>query len=271
LKQFRAEHFSLRHRLVSFLSQRLFRNYTYTIRHGLATGMRRKGGLGFLPIGSAETPETNFLRSLPIEGKVVYDIGAFEGVLTLFFARRARQVVSYEPNPHNYARCLDNVRLNGLKNVEILNRGVSDCAGYVQLIFDPLMPGAGTGENEIARQIGASVKTAQNVRIPTVTLDDDLDLNGLPTPDFIKIDIEGMELPALKGMRRTLSTKRPSLFIEMHGATSKEKVENAHAVIGLLVGFGYRIYDVEGKEYLTLSNLGDRRPSHLYCTQGTDV
>jgi len=60
--------------LVAFVSQRLFGNYTYTIRHGLASGMRRKGGLGFLPVNSGETAETEFLRKLPLAGKVVYDV-----------------------------------------------------------------------------------------------------------------------------------------------------------------------------------------------------
>jgi FkbM family methyltransferase len=253
--------------LVSFLSQRLFRGYTYTVRHGLAAGMRRKGGLGFLPFDSGETPETLFFRKLPLEGKIIYDIGAFEGVLTLFFARKAREVVAYEPNPYNYARCLDNVGLNELKNVQILNRGVSDRAGTIELTYDPLMAGAGTGETAIAQQISSSVKSAQKVWVRTVALDEDIGLSGLPIPDFIKIDIEGMEFPALKGMHRTLLERRPDLFIEMHGATAKEKIENSHAVVDLLETCRYRIYDIENREYLTFANLGDRRPSHLYCVR----
>lgn len=267
MKKFREEHFSLKHMLVSFLSQKLFRNYTYTIRHGLAAGMRRKGGLGFLPFDSGETPETLFLRKLPIKGKVVYDIGAFEGVLTLFFARKAREVVAFEPNPQNYARCLENVGLNELKNVRLLNRGVSDRTGTIELTYDPLMTGAGTGETAIAEQITSSVKTARKVRVQTVALDEDIGQSGLPIPEFIKIDIEGMEFPALKGMQRTLLERGPELFIEMHGATAKEKIENSRAVVGLLETCGYRVYDVENREYLTCANLGDRRPSHLHCVR----
>src|SRR6202011_2126007 len=100
--------------------------------------------------------------------KVVYDIGAFEGVLTLFFARRARQVIAYEPNPRNYGRCLENVRLNRLENVCVLNRGVSDTAGSIELTYDPLMPGAGSGESTIAGQIGSSVKAARKLAIPVL-------------------------------------------------------------------------------------------------------
>ena len=227
--------------------------------------MSRKGGLGFLPIGPRETPETRFLQQLAIEHKVVYDIGAFEGLLTLFFSKKAKLIVAFEPNPRNYMRCTENVRLNNLENVQVLNRGVSDRAGTIELIYDPLMPGAGSGESVIAQQINSSVKTARKVSIPIVSLDDDIALNGLPVPDLIKIDIEGMELLALRGMQRTLIEHRPELFIEMHGATPKEKVENAYAVVHLLEGFGYRIYDVEQQRYLTPSNLGDHRPGHLYC------
>jgi FkbM family methyltransferase len=252
--------------LVSFISQRFFYDRTYTIRHGLAAGMRRKGGLGFLPFGPAETPEFGFLRKLPIEGKVIYDIGAFEGLLTLFFARRATQVVAFEPNPRNYIRCLENIRLNDLKNVKILNRGVADHAGTIELIYDPLMPGAGTGDMATRQQIASSTKTAHKVRIDVISLDDDIPVNGLPLPDLIKIDVEGMELAALKGMQRTLRERRPELFIELHGATRKQKAENSRAVVDFLESCRYQLYDVENDSYITAANLGDRRPSHLYCT-----
>lgn len=262
MKGFRARHFSLKHIIVSFISGTLFGNYTYTMRHGLAAGMKRKGGLGFVPIAPTETPEIKFLRHLNLKGKVVYDIGAFEGVLTLFFARQAKQVIAWEPNPRNYARCMENIRLNKLENVKLINRGISDQRGTIQLVYDPLMPGAGSGEAVIAEQIGSSVKSAKRLSIPVATLDEEIE--SLPKPDFIKIDIEGMEFSALKGMRKTLEKYRPELFIEMHGATSKEKIETAHEVIGFLESCRYRSYDVESAAYLTATD--NVKPGHLYCT-----
>src|SRR5260370_33379135 len=111
--------------------------------------MRRKGGLGFVPIERVATPEVIFLRQLPLSGRVVYDIGAFQGIMTLFFARQARQVISWEPNPRNYSHCMENVRLNSLTNVQLLNRGVSHSAGTFELVYEPLMPGAGSREPPI--------------------------------------------------------------------------------------------------------------------------
>jgi FkbM family methyltransferase len=263
---FRALHFGMMHMLTSLISQNLFGNFSYTIRHGLAVGMRCKGGLGFLPIKSPETPETQFLREMPLEGRVVYDVGAFEGVLTLYFARRARQVVAYEPNPRNYDRCLQNVRLNGLENVQVMNRGISDARGLIELVYDPLMPGAGSGEAAIIQQIKSTVRSARKVSVPVLSLDDEIAENGLPLPDIVKIDIEGMELHALKGMKGTLAEQRPNLFIEMHGATRQEKIENAQAVVGLLESFQYRILDIEARRYLKAATLGEQRPGHIWCT-----
>jgi predicted CoA-binding protein len=52
----------------------------------------------------------------------------------------------------------------------------------------------------------------------------------------------------------------------MHGATTKEKVKNAQAVTTYLDEHGYKIYDVEQGDYITLATLGDRAPGHIYCT-----
>jgi hypothetical protein len=61
------------------------------------------------------SPEETFWQGLSLEGQVVYYAGAFHGLLTLFFARRAGQVISYEPNSRNHARLQENLRLNGFR------------------------------------------------------------------------------------------------------------------------------------------------------------
>ena len=42
-------HYTLKHRLIAWISMHLFDNLTYTVRHGLLKGMKRKGGLGWVP------------------------------------------------------------------------------------------------------------------------------------------------------------------------------------------------------------------------------
>lgn len=115
-------HYTTKHQLVAWISQNVFDNITYTVRHGLIKGMKRKGGLGWLPeffIRRFTTPEQFFWSNQDLKDQVIYDIGAFHGLLTLFFARKGRQAICYEPNSRNYARLIDNLRLNGLQNVSV--------------------------------------------------------------------------------------------------------------------------------------------------------
>lgn len=265
----RKAHYSLRHRMIASLSQRLD-GITYTQRHGLIRGMKRRGGLGFLPAiftGSTHnTPEHRFLQSLDLRDKVVYEVGAFQGILTLFFSTRAKEVVAYEPNPPSFERVGLNLRLNGRSNVRLRQLAVGDRPGTLTLLTDPLMPGGASADPQVAGQIKTSVPTITSVTVPVVTLDGDIRESGLPAPEFIKIDIEGMELPALKGMASTLREHHPDLYIEMHGATIAQKDENVRAIVNFLTTLGYgRLLHVESGAWITSSTATTARRGHLYC------
>jgi len=267
-ESYRKTHYTLRHRVIASLSQRLD-GITYTQRHGLIRGMRRQGGLGFLPAILAgrdeETAEHRFLRSLDLSGKVVYEIGAFQGILTLFFSSRAREVIAYEPNPPSFRRVERNLRLNGRTNVRLRQLAVGDREGTLTLLSDPLMPGGTTGDPTVARQIEAS-SPATSVTVPIVVLDNDIEVHGLPAPDVIKIDIEGMELTALRGMPDTLRRHRPDLYMEMHGATVEHKDRNVREIVAFVSGVGYAdIMHVESGQRIDGRNATVAREGHLFC------
>src|ERR1700691_2924498 len=83
-------------------------------------GMKRKGGLGWIPAMFSPgimKAEQEFSCDLDLSGMTVYDIGAFHGLLTLFFASRAKTVVCFESNTQNYKRLMEDLILNGIKNV----------------------------------------------------------------------------------------------------------------------------------------------------------
>jgi FkbM family methyltransferase len=264
---YRKVHYTLRHRVIASLSQRLD-GITYTQRHGLIRGMRRRGGLGFLPAllagGRRETAEHQFLRQLDLSGKVVYEIGAFQGILTLFFSSRAKQIIAYEPNPPSYERVVQNLRLNGRDNVRVRQLAVGDLAGSVTLLCDPLMPGGTSGDPSVAGQIQRG-GSATSVTVPVVTLDDDIARARLPAPDLIKIDIEGMELPALRGMTQTLRRHHPDLYMEMHGATTEQKDDNVRSIVDFVRNVGcHAILHVESGQHITPATATRAREGHLY-------
>jgi FkbM family methyltransferase len=244
---------------------------TYTQRHGLIRGMRRKGGLGFLPAfltpAADHTAEAAFFSNLDLEDAVVYDIGGFQGVLTLFFSRRARHTVTYEPNPVSSARILENLRLNDVRNVTVRNVALGDHHGSIVLTWDELMAGGASGDASVSRQIARSSRRKESVSVEVAPLDDDIARGRLPPPDFIKIDIEGMELAALQGMPRTLQEHCPALYLEMHGATVPEKEENVRRIVEFLFSHGYtRILHVETGAAIDPTCAARAREGHLYCT-----
>lgn len=261
-------HYKLKHRLIAWISTHLFDHMTYTVRHGLLTGMKRKGGLGWVPnvfSKQTETAERAFWRRLDLRGKTVYDVGAFQGLLTLFFARQAGQVISYEPNTHNHARLMENIFLNGLSNIRVRKTGIGSSPQTLQMVVNPLMPGGASVEERTTEQLLRSEANIQTEQIPITTLDLEI-AAGMPVPDFIKIDIEGWEIEALKGARHILLTCKPAIFLEMHGETMKEKRRKVAEIVAFLTEIGYQsIRHIESGTLITPQNSVVAVEGHLYC------
>lgn len=107
--------------------------------------------------------------------------------------------------------------------------------------------------------------------ISLVALDEEIPQAGLPTPDFIKIDIEGWEMEALRGARQTLQQHKPALFLEMHGETIREKKQKVAAIVEFLWELGYRrILHIETGTPIRPENTAAAMEGHLYCRYGTD-
>lgn len=265
-------HYTLKHRAVAWVSSRLFDNAVYTVRHGLIKGLKRRGGLGWVPAafsGNLETAEHHFWNKLDLRDKTIYDVGSFQGLLALFFATRARAVVCFEPNNRNHARLLENLSLNNIKNVQVRKTGIGSHSGTMQMAVHPLMPGGSSVDEKTVEQLLHS-GTATIEQIPMVTIDEEVVRASLPPPDFIKIDIEGWELEALLGARGTLVKHHPDLFLEMHGETLREKKAKVAAIVAFLWETGYHdILHVQTKTQITPENSLVAIEGHLFCRVAT--
>ena len=263
------QHYTAKHRIVAWISENLFDGLTYTTRHGLLAGMKRKGGLGWMPAalaGAAETAEHRFWKTLNLKGLTVYDVGAFQGLLTLYFARQAKTVICYEPNSSNYNRLLENVRLNGLDNVVVRKMGAGAKVEDATLVYSKLMPGGGSLEPAIADRIRQSGSDTVRQPVHITTLDQDIREAALPPPDFMKIDIEGFEIEALRGASHTLTSHSPALFLEMHGDTINEKRRKVGEIVKFLEQAGYRdIQHVETGTAIGAATAAVAAEGHLYC------
>jgi FkbM family methyltransferase len=159
---------------------------------GLVKGLKRKGGLGFIRMPLRLTPEERFLMSLELKGKTIYDIGGHIGFLTLFFARsvgNTGKVITFEPNPESCAKLQENVRLNNFVNVEIKGIGLGKKREKRALAVRREEPATGSMEENIQSKI-LKEKWTKTFQVEIDSLDSQIELNSLPKPDFVKIDVE---------------------------------------------------------------------------------
>jgi FkbM family methyltransferase len=257
----------LKRAVISHL-QPLVAHRVYTVRHGLARGLRRRGGLGFVPQLGARSAEERFIEALKLGGQTVFDVGGYEGIFTLFFARRVGtngQVVTFEPNPRNFEKIAENVRLNGFANVKVRQIALGAAPGRASLVFPADETARGSLETRIADQIRHE-KEVVTIDVEIDTIDRQI-AGGVPEPEFVKLDVEGVEYDVLQGMTSLLSRKHPRLYIEIHGADAASKLANVTAVAEFLWRSEYNVVHVEsGTAVTTPEHLPAAIRGHLYCT-----
>ncbi len=264
---------SLKRALVSRINQlALVDHHVYTVRYGPARGMKRQGGMGWLPAfvprGHEWEAEEAFLEQINWSGMTVYDVGGDQGIFTLFLAQRvgpAGHVVVFEPNPRSYQRIQTNVRLNSFAHVRVLPMGLGERAEMLTFIFPKSEPARGSAAQSVRTQV-AREHNAVSCLIEVAALDATMARMHLPPPDLIKLDVEGMEWYALRGMRKTLAAHRPRLFIEIHGSDVDDKIANVRRVVSLLEEMGYSIQHVESGASVSSANAEVAYRGHLYCT-----
>lgn len=248
----------------------VFRNYVYTVRYGLAQGLKRRGGLGFLK-RQALSPEEQFLLRLDLTGKTVYDVGAWEGIFTLFFARAVGpqgQVICFEPNPSCWQRVEANLQLNSFKNVTIQKVALGSERGQGTLVFSASSLGVGSLDSAIQANLRRE-RGSHTIQVTIDTLDALVAEARLPSPDLVKIDVEGFEYQVLLGMQEILRSSRPQLYIEIHGSTTEQKQANVQRVIQVLAATGYHIHHIESNTEVTIANSHVASVGHIFATSGS--
>lgn len=163
--------------------------------------------------GAHEPETTEFLkRSLEIrDGDVILDVGANIGWYSLILDRIAgaarADIYSFEPDPENFALLGENRSLNGASHVHPVQLGVSDESGNSEL---HLFGGSNRGRHSLL-----PIHEGNTIDIRTTTLDEFWEQEGLGerTARFLKMDIEGFELPALRGARSVLA-RCPTVMLE---------------------------------------------------------
>jgi FkbM family methyltransferase len=141
-------------------------------------------------------PETlEWLDRIPLES-VVWDIGANIGLYTCYAAMvRKCRVIAFEPSVLNLELLARNINLNNLSDrVTIVPLPISDCLSLSTLNMSSLdLGGAKSTFKEIYGHDGRPIKTLLRVPLVGMSMPELVDFLGLPMPDYIKLDVDGIE------------------------------------------------------------------------------
>lgn len=154
---------------------------------------------------------------------VVLDVGANAGHHTLFLSRQSRKVYAFEPFPQVSAKIDAKLNANGVANVEVCRFGLG-AENTEASYFPPASTNTGTGS---FLSENAQSPTSPALRLQIRKGDDVVAENGLDKLDFIKMDVEGFEVRALRGLSGTLAKFRPVVFVEWTQNNLGEKGMNA--------------------------------------------
>lgn len=178
------------------ISQRLFpKRRIYKWIRGLRF-YAEKGDAGIVPniyYKLFDYEESMFLLNRLKPEQLFIDVGANVGHYSLLAAGGCRaKVIALEPIPETFEKLKANTQLNKLEElIDCRNLGVGDQAGALYFYNDR------TVMNRVAPG-----KLANTLEVAVNTLDALLEGRD---PTFIKIDVEGYELPVLKGAKTILA------------------------------------------------------------------
>jgi FkbM family methyltransferase len=226
---------------------------------GPASGLRivRSARCAAFRTGCYERPVQELIEASLRTGDVFLDVGANVGFFTLLAARRvgaAGRVVAFEPVPANVGVLQRNLLVNRLRNVTVIPRAVAESAGVEDLWLTDC-PGGGTLTSVGQRPADAQ----QELRVSTLSLDEWIDGNPGPVR-LIKVDVEGAELPVLRGMAGLVRRHRPVLLIELDDPTRAGLDRKAGQVRQWLRSAGYRAESMPAA-YAS----GDHQVMHLHA------
>lgn len=181
-------------------------------------------------LGTYEYDKQRLFSKTITKGSIVFDVGGHVGFYTLLSSElvgSSGKVYVFEPVPRNISHIRKHIKINGIMNVSIIEAAVSNESGSVY--FDQ----SGCGYT-------GCISNSGDLKVNAVSLDDMIYKEQIPTPSFIKMDIEGAEGLALYGAKKMLENSHPTIFLATHGSVVHKQCCN------FLTSFGYQLEAIDG-------------------------
>lgn len=211
---------------------------------------------------------------------ICLDIGANIGNHALFYSTIFKRVVAFEPNPIAYKLLEANVLKNRIANIDVCTIALGSKKEKKTLfVCDENL-----GMSSLVQETKGG-HSVLNIEIK-IEIGDDLIkelVDDQSVISFVKLDVEGFEADALKGLRQTITKHHPVIAIELNFHSIKEPaedalkvlmdlgyrdfyiLESAHVIQNRFLNFAYRLLFGDRKVITKLERLEAVDYQQLYC------
>ena len=205
------------------------------------------GATGNWYCGLHEVAEMGFVLHALRPTDLFLDVGANVGSYTILAAGAVgARVVTAEPIPATFRRLSMNVELNGLsKTARCHQVGLSDRPGSLRF----------TDDRDTVNHVISETEEG-GIEVPVTTIDALMDSD---IPAIIKIDVEGYELPVVRGGYRTLAEERClAVIVETNGSEARYGA-SASELLAAIRGHGFEpfAYDPVGRRLSREASAGE--------------
>lgn len=198
-----------------------------------------------------EEAELDFVRHFISKEDYVLDLGANYGHYCVKMAELCPEgkVIAFEPIPFTYKVLQQVVADFNLTNIELIHAAVSEEDGQLTMQL-PLLDfgGPNTGVAHISE---VHSEGSEEVKVATIRIDS---ISFEKSIAFIKMDIEGHEPVAAKGMMQLLQKDQPVILIEFsHSCMIRANHDPADFSDFLIQELGYQFFNLEGDKLLRVN------------------
>jgi FkbM family methyltransferase len=198
--------------------------------------------------GQYEPQETALIEALIKPGQTFVDVGAHWGYFSLIASQRVGstgRVFSIEADPRLFRTLKRNVQDNGLRQVEPIHIAAAAETGVLRMLGY-----RDRDENWGVSHLLNSEQTADAdsdvFNVATTSIDSLLDERSVTEVDVLKMDIEGAEALALRGMEAGLRGGRYRVMvIEFHPAALADFGSSVATLADFLLNCGYRAWRID--------------------------
>ncbi len=250
---------SLKKMLLSLLGEKKY----LSLLAGTFPPVYRAGLLG------SDYQDIYFLKKIIPQGACCVDIGAHLGYYTLELSRLAGasgKIIAIEPIG-KFNRTLENLlKARKARNVSVLQVALGGDGHWVDMGI-PQLGGMKKFAYARVKQQGDNLVYAESERVKNES--GDHLFMGLRRLDFIKCDVEGLELSVFRSMMGTLRVHRPIILCEVNGVEERAKLLEMLRPLGL----GYAMFRLaNGRLHAMEANSTERPISHNhYFLSGTHL